>query len=89
MFWKLSNVTFYMHNFISCPSTILLVHKQGLIGRSMKCEINLYYYLNIYCSNGFYTYNTKQSIAMVSPSSRTDEEDEMAYETDISAKTLT
>ena len=29
---------------------------------------------------------SKQSIAMVSPSSRTDEEDEIGYETDLSAK---
>ena len=25
--------------------------------RSMDYEINSYYYLNIYCSNGFYTYD--------------------------------
>ena len=31
---------------------------------------------------------SKQSIAMVSPSSRTDEEDEVGYETDLSAKNM-
>ena len=31
---------------------------------------------------------SKQSIAMVSPSSRTDEEDEIGFETDLSAKNM-
>ena len=72
--------------FLSCPDTVSLDHKQDIFDRSVEYEINSYYYLNIYHSNSFYTYNVKQSIAMVSPSSRTDKEDEMGYKTDLSAK---
>ena len=82
MFWKLSNVTSYIFIFFSCPNAILLDHKQDIFNRLVEFEINSYYYLNICCSNGSIPTMSKQSIATVSPSSRTDEEDEMGYETD-------
>ena len=70
------------------PNTISLVYKQNLMGKWIEYEMNTCSYLNIYCSNGFYTYtnNLKQSVVLASPYSRTDKEDKIGYETDLSTK---